>query len=69
MGHNKILSPEIQKIPMASNFGDNFGSHISSTGGQKKFFFGKWFLSDKSNIIPKNEENSSWSACKRSNFA
>ena len=35
--HDKILSPEIQKIVMASNFGDIFGSHISGTGGQKKF--------------------------------
>ena len=52
---------------MASNFGDIFGSHISGTGGQKKFFFGKWFYSDKSNIS-KTEENLSWSLYKSFNF-
>ena len=54
---------------MAINFGDIFGSHISGTGGQKIFFFGKWFYSDKSNIILKNEENLSRSVHKSFNFA
>ena len=64
--HDKI-SPEIQKIVMASNFGDIFGSHISGTGGQKRNFFGKWFYSDKSNLS-KTEENLSWSLYKSFNF-
>ena len=51
VGHHKILSTEIQKIVMASNLGDNFGSHISNTGGQNKIFFGTCFYSDKSNVI------------------
>ena len=65
VGHDKILSPEIQKIVMVSNLGDVFGSHISGTGIQKKSFR----FSDKSNIIPKNEENLSHSVHKSSNFA
>ena len=31
------MSPEIQKFANASNFRDIFGSHISGTGGQKRF--------------------------------
>ena len=54
---------------MAPNFGDIFDSYISSNGGQNFFFFGIWFFSDKSNIIPKNEETLSWPAYKNSNFA
>ena len=53
---------------MVSIFEDIFGRHISSTGGQINFFFGKWFYSDKSNI-PKNEKNLSWREYKSSNFA
>ena len=67
--HHKILPPEIQKFVMASNFGYIFDSHIYGTGDQKIFFFGKWFFSDKSNIIPKNGENLIWSVYKSSNFA
>ena len=40
---------------MVSIFEDIFGRHISGTGGQINFFFGKWFYSDKSSI-PKNEK-------------
>ena len=50
VGHDKILSPEIQKVVMVSNLGDVFGSHISGAGSQKKSVL----FSDKSNIIPKN---------------
>ena len=47
VGHHKILSREIQKIILASNFRDIFGSHISGTGGQKHFFPWKMVLSLK----------------------
>ena len=58
----------MQKNFMVSIFEDIFGRHISGTGGQINFFFGKWFYSDKSNI-PKNEKNLSWREYKSSNFA
>ena len=45
----------MQKNFMVSIFEDIFGRHISGTGGQINFFFGKWFYSDKSSI-PKNEK-------------
>ena len=32
VGHQKILSPQIQKIVLASNFGDIFGSYIPGSG-------------------------------------
>ena len=48
VGHHKILFPEIQKIVLASNFEDIFGSHISGIGGQN--FLWKLFFSEKSNI-------------------
>ena len=68
IGHLKILSPEIQKIVMVSNFWVILGSHISGTGGQKNFF-AKWCFSDKSNIIPQTEENLRQSVYKSFSFA
>ena len=68
IGHLKILSPEIQKIVMVSNFWVILGSHISGAGGQKNFF-AKWCFSDKSNIIPQTEENLRQSVYKSFSFA
>ena len=57
VGHHKILSTEIQKIVMASNLRDNFGSHISNTGGQNKISLGHGFALTKATLyIPKNEK-------------
>ena len=51
VGHHKILFPEIQKIVLASNFEDIFGSHISGIGGQKKIFFGNCFSLKKATYL------------------
>ena len=52
-GHHKILSPEIQKILMVSNFGDIFGSHISGPGSQKKFSLENGFSPTKATLYLK----------------
>ena len=68
VGHHMTLLPKIQKIVMASNFRDIFGSHICGTSGNKKFFKKNFFFWQKQHIT-KNEENLSRPVYKSSNFA
>ena len=50
---HKILPPGFQKIVMVSNFGDIFGSRISSTGAQKNFSLKKWAFLIKATLYLK----------------
>ena len=50
---HKILPPGFEKIVMVSNFGDIFGSRISSTGAQKNFSLKKWTFLIKATLYLK----------------